>query len=340
MNDQRPARQQHASTNRTAPGGAHPIPTVEWDLAARIGSGLLPAGPDLPAEQIRQTVEGLRQAAAKAEPIIAEATGLSAPPAAEPYVVDRPTLVRWNIDLAAGLLAPYRQRASLVRRLSGAANAVQVAALFAWVGRQVLGQFDPFADPPRLLLVAPNVAEVGQQAQADPAAFRLWVCLHEVTHRYQFGHAPWLADHLYQLLAEVWQEETSLRSWLFGDTRSGLLGMFSPRGQDLLARGIAVMSLLEGHADLMMDRAGQIPGIRAIRARFQHRREASGLNALWQRVSGLDQKYVQYRDGADFCRQVVDRAGLAGLNRAFDAVELLPSSDEIHNPERWLARVC
>ena len=248
MNDQRPARQQHASTNRTAPGGAHPIPTVEWDLAARIGSGLLPAGPDLPAERIRQTVEGLRQAAAKAEPIIAEATGLSAPPAAEPYVVDRPTLVRWNIDLAAGLLAPYRQRASVVRRLSGAANAVQVAALFAWVGRQVLGQFDPFADPPRLLLVAPNVAEVGQQAQADPAAFRLWVCLHEVTHRYQFGHAPWLADHLYQLLAEVWQEETSLRSWLFGDTRSGLLGMFSPRGQDLLARGIAVMSLL-GRAD-------------------------------------------------------------------------------------------
>ncbi len=316
------------------------VPWVSWDLAARIGVELVPPGPAVPAREMQQTVAGLRVAAAEAEPLVAEATGLSAPPAAEPYVVDRPAWVRWNTDLAAGLLAPYVSSPPLLGGLLGVAAGAQIGSVLAWVGRRVLGQLDPFCDPPRLLLVAPNVAEARAQVEADPAAFALWVCLHEVTHRYQFGHAPWLAGHLQRLLGEVLQAETSGIAWLLGAGQSGAAEALSPRGQQALAEASAVMSLLEGHAELIMDRTGHVPGIETIRARFQRRRETSGLTRLWQRMTGLDQKLAQYRDGAGFCRQVVDRAGVDGLNRAFEAAELLPSPDEIHEPGRWLARVC
>lgn len=316
------------------------VPPVDWGLVTRVGSRLAPEGPSLPQADMEALVAELRQAAARADRIVAETTWLNAPPAADPYVVDRPTWIRWNAELAGSLFAPHVSEPSRAGRVAGAAGAVQIGTVLSWVGQRVLGQFDPFAETPRLLLVAPNIAEIGQRLGVDPQAFRLWVCVHEVTHRYQFGHAPWLEGWLRQLLAEVMRAEPeSPKAWLRNRRQGSLVETaLGPGGRTALADITAIMSLLEGHADFIMDRTGQIPGIDQIRARFQSRREARGLDAVLRSLTGLDVKHAQYRDGAEFCRQVTERVGLTGLNRAFESPDLLPTGAEIHDPATWVAR--
>ncbi len=79
-------------------------------------------------------------------------------------------------------------------RVTGA----EVGLLLGFLASKVLGQFDPFHAPSgRLLLVAPNIVHVERELGVDPADFRLWVCLHEETHRVQFTAVPWMRDHLF-----------------------------------------------------------------------------------------------------------------------------------------------
>ncbi|MDO5500527.1 MAG: zinc-dependent metalloprotease, partial [Propionibacteriaceae bacterium] len=224
-----------------------------------------------------------------------------------------------------------------------------------------LGQFDIFAPEPvaphgRLLLVAPNIAHAETELGVDPKDFRLWVCLHEETHRVQFTAHPWLRGYLREQ-AQVVTELTDMSAPGWEDLARLVTGR-TGRGErpvsllDLLpdtvdvrstlAQVTAVMSLLEGHADVVMDRVGPrvITSVARIRARFERRRDGrSGMDRLVRRVLGMDVKLAQYRDGAKFCRAVIGAAGIDGLNRAFTAREALPELAEIHEPRRWLERM-
>ncbi|MGV8849502.1 MAG: zinc-dependent metalloprotease [Propionibacteriaceae bacterium] len=319
------------------------VPPVDWLLAERVGTRLVDPGPDLPDEDMERLVSGLRAAAARAEELVPEITGLSAPPPESPLIVDRATWLRWNVRLAGWLFEPYVETApSIADRITGRATAVQVGTVLAWVSGRVLGQYDPYADVPRLLLVAPTISSVESTISSDPEAFRLWVCLHEVTHRYQFGQAPWLPAHLRTLIAEVVDVETPSLFSLLGRDRPKSLAeaTLGPEGRAALANVTAVMSLLEGYADVMMDRTTQVPGVAALREKFSARREARGLDAVLRSLMGLDVKHAQYSEGARFCRAVIDRVGVDGLNRVYEGVAELPSSDEIADPGAWVDRVC
>lgn len=317
------------------------VPPVDWPLAERVGTRLVEPGPDLSEAEMAGLVSGLREAAARAEDLVAETTGLTAPPPEPPLVVDRTTWLRWNVRLAGWLFAPYvEERPSISDRVLGRATAVQVGTVLSWVSGRVLGQYDPYAEVPRLLLVAPTIAAV-ETTMGDPAAFRLWVCVHEVTHRYQFGQAPWLPGHLRSLIARVVEVDTPPLWGLLGRDRPKTLAELTlgPEGRLALADVTAVMSLLEGYADVMMDRTTQVPGVAAMRERFTARREAGGLDAVLRSLIGLDVKHAQYSDGATFCRGVIDRVGVEGLNRVYSDVDLLPTSDEIADPGAWVDRV-
>ncbi|MCW2757478.1 MAG: coenzyme biosynthesis-associated protein, partial [Nocardioidaceae bacterium] len=103
-----------------------------------------------------------------------------------------------------------------------------------------------------------------------------------------------------------------------------------------------VMSLLEGHADVVMDGVGPevIPSVDQIRAKFTERRKGVGtLDRLVRRLLGLDQKMAQYRDGAVFVRAAVDKVGMDGFNAVWAGPENLPTKSEILDPASWLARV-
>ena len=350
---------------------------VDWDLAASTGVRLLRPGPEASPAQARQVVAQLYGFAAQARGHVRAYTGLDVPETdASVVVVDRPTWVRSNVQGLRHLLEPLADRMQSatmaampapVRAVGSRLTALEAGAGLAFLGGKVLGQYELFPPegldgdrPGRLLLVAPNVLQVERELGVEPADFRLWVCLHEETHRVQFGAVPWLRGHLMdQLGTLVSAAEQSLSAGAVRDRAgevaaavvSALSGrpgpslaeaLQSPEQQALLAEVTAVMSLLEGHADVVMDGIGPqiVPSVADIRARFQRRREEPGrVEAALRRLLGLDAKLRQYRDGAVFVRAVVDQVGMAGFNRVWESAHTLPSAAELHDPPRWVSRV-
>lgn len=322
------------------------IPAVDWTAAAALGATLVPPGPRLRPHEIATLVAGVRRSAARATDLVAAASQLDAPPPGDVLVVDRASWIRANAAMARVMVDSARDDAestapSLRRRVGARVSGAEIGAVLALVATRILGQFDPFGTPPRLLLVAPNLVAVERSLGVDPDDFRLWVCLHEETHRFQFGAAPWLPGHLLGLFGDVLRGEgVALTGWRPGASQLGDL-VLSPAQRATLGDITAVMSLLEGHADVLMDRAGTgvIGSLATLRASFERRRDAGGLAQLIGRVLGLNLKREQYREGAAFCRTVLDAVGVAGLNRVFAGPESLPTLDELRDPDRWLTRM-
>ncbi len=335
---------------------------VDWPFAVRIGSRLAGQGPEVTREEATAAVAELRAGAVRSTGLVRDFTGLDAPEDTAPVlVVDRSGWVQANADGFRTVLAPLVEKLAEKRPPTGLALTVgskvtgaEVGSLLGFLAGKVLGQFDPFHDPHgRLLLVAPNIVHVEREIGADPHDFRLWVCLHEETHRVQFTAVPWLRDHLFAQVGAL--ADTVDSSSLFDDglgrfvevLRSGRGGSLvdlvgGPEQREIIERVTAVMSLLEGHADVVMDGVGPgvIPSVERIRASFNERRKGVGtLDRLLRRVLGLDAKMAQYRDGARFVRGVVDRVGMTRFNAVWERPENLPGKDEIADPEAWIARV-
>ncbi|MDF1606206.1 zinc-dependent metalloprotease [Nocardioides sp. YIM 152315] len=336
---------------------------VDWGLAVAVGSRLAGQGPVVSREDAAAVVAELRAGAARSTGLVRDFSGLQAADDTAPVVVvDRPGWVQANADGFASVLAPVVDKLAGRARTSGVAHAVgsrvtgvEVGGLLGFLAGKVLGQFDPFHPPAgRLLLVAPNIVHVERELGVDPHDFRLWVCLHEETHRVQFTAVPWLGDHLLdQMHALADSLEPSgllddgfrrLTESLKGGTRGENLleAVSTPEQKEIIDRVTGVMSLLEGHADVVMDGVGPqvIPTVADIRRRFNKRRKGVGaLDRTLRRVLGLDAKMAQYRDGAKFVRAVVDKAGMAEFNAIFDRPENLPSKAEIAAPTAWISRV-
>jgi coenzyme F420 biosynthesis associated uncharacterized protein len=223
---------------------------------------------------------------------------------------------------------------------------------------KVLGQYDLApGGTPQLMLVAPNLVQVERELGVDPGDFRLWVCMHEETHRVQFTAVPWLRDHMVERVRslavdmvpdpEKLQDTlTRLSRQLPEAVRSGGAGIAeliaTPEQRERLAQVTAVMSLLEGHADVVMDEVGPkvIPSVAEIRSKFNERRKGVGaFDRLLRRLLGLEAKMRQYRDGAVFVRAVIDDVGIDGFNRIWESPETLPLPTEIETPSAWVARV-
>ncbi len=322
------------------------LPPVDWSTAARTGRSLVHPGPELSPEAIAQVVAELRDAAERATPEVERVTGMTRPASGRVLVVDRPGWIAAVSGSAQALLAGAglasdRADGSPVDAVRAKALGVQAGAVFAVVASRILGQFDPFVAPARLLLVAPNVVAVERHLAVDPGDFRLWVCLHEETHRFQFGQAPWLREYLLGLFGELLDAE-ELTFGVPGGKSGDVSDLFStPEQKRAFDQVTAVMSLMEGHADVMMDRVGTdvVRTYPAIRRAFEARRDQRGWGAWLRRLLGFDLKREQYRDGAEFCRQVIAAGGVETFNRALEAPGLLPTLAEIHDPQQWLHRI-
>jgi coenzyme F420 biosynthesis associated uncharacterized protein len=335
---------------------------VDWELAVTLGSRLAGSGPMVTADEAAATVAELREGADRSTAYVREFTGLEAGARTAPVlVVDRPAWIQANADGFATLLTPIIDKMTEKRGQPGAitqavgskVTAAEVGGLLGFMSSRVLGQFDPFHEPNgRLLLVAPNVVHVERELGVDPTDFRLWVCLHEETHRVQFTAVPWMRDHLFSefaSLAETVEPQRLLDDGLKrisealkGGSVSLIDLMGTPEQKAILDRVTAVMSLLEGHADVVMDGVGPgvIPSVGRIRRTFDERRKGVGtLDRLLRRLLGLEAKMAQYRDGARFVRAVVDKVGMSEFNAVWAAPENLPSRTEIDDADAWIARV-
>jgi coenzyme F420 biosynthesis associated uncharacterized protein len=332
---------------------------VDWDLAVATARRLTPPGPQLASGDAAEVVDQLRLLAHEADGHVQaytqlRPTGVPAPVA----VVDRSAWSRSNVEglrritgPLTGALAdrePGRVSLAVGRRITG----MQVGAALAFLSSKVLGQYEPFADG-QLLLVAPNIVAVEQRLAVDPHDFRLWVCVHEQTHRIQFTGVPWLRGHLENEIAAFVQatdlDPTAMvdrmRSAMQAVRRPGVSlmeALQTPAQRAVLDRLQALMSLVEGHADQVMDAVGPmvIPSVEEIRARFETRRVGgSPLDRFVRRLLGLDLKLQQYRQGGAFVRAVVASVGVPGFNEVWKSPETVPTLAEIADPDAWMDRV-
>ncbi|MEU0935756.1 MULTISPECIES: zinc-dependent metalloprotease [unclassified Embleya] len=357
---------------------------IDWDLAVATANRLVRPGPDVGRDEARAVVAELRAHAKTSEGHVRAFTGLDSGDNDTPVlVVDRPGWARANVQGFRHVLRPLLDKVEQRREsvpggaalgtVGGKVTGLELGTLLAFLSSRVLGQYETFAPqapgasgrgPGRLLLVAPNIVQVERELGVDPHDFRLWVCLHEETHRTQFTAVPWLRDHLEQeihgFLGETEVDPSAVlgrlreavstfagarRAGTEGDTDGGSLVELvqTPEQREILGRITAVMSLLEGHADFVMDGVGPqvIPTVTEIREKFAERR-AQGTGRLDQalrKLLGMDAKLRQYRDGERFVREVVGRVGMEGFNRVWTSPNTLPTKAEVAEPGRWVDRV-
>ncbi|HLS00115.1 zinc-dependent metalloprotease [Mycolicibacillus parakoreensis] len=334
---------------------------VDWRFAVTVGTRLARPGPPCTGYTRRQVIAELDTAAQTAAPLVTEVTGLT-PVTATPdtEVVDRPG---W-IASAADSMRVMTGGADTARGyVSGHLAGAQTGAVLAFVASGILGQYDPLAadGAGRLLLVYPNVIAVERQLRVDPHDFRLWVCLHEVTHRVQFTAHPWLVDHMAAALAVLTTDGgdqlTAVLGRLAEFTRArragtdpntaGVLGLVRALQSEPQRRALDELlvlgTLLEGHADHVMDAVGPraVGSVATIRRRFdqrRHRRQPP-LARLVRALLGIDAKLTQYTRGKAFVDAVVERVGMARFNTVWTSPQTLPRPDEIDTPARWIDRV-
>lgn len=341
---------------------------IDWDLAVATASRLAPKGPDLPADEAKAAVRMLRDLAREAVEPVQRVTGLTAPASSPAVIVDRPAWIASNVEGMRIVLSRWDELAertdaapAVVRGLGSRGSALQLGAVLAWMSGKVLGQFEAFTatgEPGRLLLVAPTIVNVERVLDVPTRDFRYWVCLHEETHRVQFGAVPWLSDYLAGRLSalldasDLGARETLQRlvAFLYALVRSlrsdsevsVVEAIQTPEQRVIFDELTALMSLLEGHADVVMDEVGPavVPSVALIRERFTQRRQQPGtLDSLARKALGMDAKMRQYSDGAAFVRHVVDRVGMSGFNAVWTSPDHLPSRVELHDPDAWLARI-
>ncbi|MEV6740126.1 zinc-dependent metalloprotease [Streptomyces sp. NPDC051104] len=370
----------------TSIGGAGSPGMVDWNLAVATATRLVRPGPEVSRDEARAVVAELRRHAKASEEHVRGFTrmgeeGVHDTPV---LVVDRPGWVRANVAGFREILKPLLDKLSQRRgstpggavlgAVGGKVTGVEVGMLLSFLSSRVLGQYETFAPPTRelpagengggrLLLVAPNIVHVERELDVDPHDFRLWVCLHEETHRTQFTAVPWLRDHLegeiqsflgetdidpMTVLERVREAVQSLAGGRpegeEGDDGHSLVELVqTPAQREILGRLTAVMSLLEGHADFVMDGVGPevVQSVAEIREKFQQRRArgASRLDLALRKLLGLDAKLRQYRDGERFVRAVVEQVGMDGFNRVWTSPNTLPTKAEIAKPADWVARV-
>ena len=345
---------------------------VDWGLARRTAARLVATGPDVEPAEAVELVGRLRADAVVAEGHVRDVTGLGAGlPLLPADVVDRPAWTAAAVHgmeaLTAGArlpVAPDGGRAAAAvgkaaRTVARTTAGLQVGGLVAYLGGRVLGQYDPFGGPDgegRLLLVAPNV-HAAQVALDVPAhEFGLWVCLHEATHRLQFTAVPWLREYFATEIGRFLSTPADtgrdgvlerlpdvLRSVRTSGADSLALVelLQGPEQRAVLDRLLALTTLLEGHADHVMDAAGPavVPSVATIRSRFTARRRGGGLiDRLLRALLGVEAKVRQYAVGSAFTRHVVDAVGMDGFNQVWTSPETLPTRAELGNPAVWLRR--
>lgn len=340
---------------------------VDWNVAVATAGRLAGGGPQVSYQEAADAVAELRDATDRAERHVGDLTGLTARTAHPPVrVVDRPAWSAANVagfrtvldpvadKLRAGRGEPGPLAAAVGSRITG----VQLGGILAFLSTKVLGQYEVFsAAPGELLLIAPNIVATERALGVDPSDFRLWVCLHEVTHRTQFTAVPWLRDHFLgevaafidasdpeaikeRLAAAVGEIARAIRE---RDSEVSVLDLVqTPAQKAVLDRLTALMTLVEGHAEYVMNHVGPqtVPSVETIRARFARRRQGTGLvDRAIRRLLGIDVKLRQYAEGSRFVAAVVDAVGMPAFNQVWTSPNTLPSVAEVADPQRWIARV-
>jgi coenzyme F420 biosynthesis associated uncharacterized protein len=359
--------------DRPVAGSGAGASMVDWDLARKVAAGALILKPAPATYRSAPLQSQFDELTARAEFLVSRSTGMhSAHGSARAKVVDRSGWASANVRSMQRLVGP----ALIVRdtpkgpilgkhalAVGQAAAGTQLGLMLAYMATRVLGQYDLLisdedpADQDLVSYVGPNVVAIEERFGFASSEFRLWLALHEVTHRMQFTAVPWLRDHFVSLvsaLIEPLQADpqnlldtirrvtADMRSGDKSWRESGMAGLLAtPEQRVAISRISGMMSLLEGHGDVVMDRAGagEVPGAAGF-SKVLHERRSNprGLAKFVNRLLGLEAKMRQYAEGETFVETVEKAGGPELLARVWQGPEWLPTLDEIRHPAEWMAR--
>ena len=356
------------SSGGTGAPARQPDP-VAWDVAEKVAKRVAGRDPLEDSYLYASLAPDFDEFTALAQDLVEKETGLvSLAGAARARVTDRGGWVEANLASFRRLLRPLTDRlgerlgegrvASVGRSVAGA----EVGALLGWMSTRVLGQYDLLViedeEPEKqdiVYYVGPNILSLEKRYGFPPREFRLWIALHEVTHRAQFTGVPWMRGHFLSLvessldafdpdpkrfLEALRRAVDEMRAGRNPLDEGGIATLFATPEQSALFKRIqGLMSLLEGHGDVVMDRAGEdlIPSAGRFKQVLHQRRQSSGGARIVQKVLGLEAKLRQYHDGEVFL-ETIENADRGAVSLLWKGAEWLPSIEEIRDPARWLAR--
>jgi len=349
---------------------------VDWGSVERIAIARANRAPGrLSAMELRAAESAYREAIARIVPRLEEALGMPLPGVVErASVVDRAGWIRANVGTFRTLISRLEGQlldqvvpvgGGLTRATMALANrwvtSQQLGFLLGFMGTRVLGQYDlailsAEAEDGRLLFVEENVRGTAHALGIPVAPFRTWIALHETTHAFEFEGQRWLrpylAERLERQLTLFSGNATTLGRDALRAVGRALRGegsgehwlerLMSEEQRRLFRETQAVMSLLEGFSDYVMDEVGRglVPDVEKISARFHERRQQrSTFERAVLRLTGMDLKMEQYARGERFVRAIAEAHGRPALARMWEGPETLPSADEIEHPDRWMTRV-
>ena len=351
------------------------VDLIAWDTARQVAKRVARQQTPLTQYELRSLESDFEEMTAQAEDLVAAETGLrSLAGPARARVTDRAQWVDANVASFQRLLRPVLAKLAaraesarfspvpvqVTRQLAGA----EMGLVLGWMSSRVLGQYDQLIiederpeDQDMVYYVGPNIISVERRFGFAPREFRLWLAIHEVTHRAQFTGVPWLRDHFLslvdrtlggidpdpkQLLNALKRSADSIRSGNNPLDDGGLVTLIAGPEQYAAIQEIGgMMSLLEGHGDVTMDRAGAdlIPSSTTFSRTLHERRRQRGLAKVLSVLIGMDAKMRQYQQGERFIAAVEKSGGPQLLSRVWEGPQWLPSTAEIKEPERWIARV-
>jgi coenzyme F420 biosynthesis associated uncharacterized protein len=349
---------------------------VDWPTAERIAIARVQRAPGrLSPAELESVGPAYDAAMARIVPHLEDALGTSLPSVASRAVVaSREDWVRANTTTFAGLIGHLEGELldQVMPRGGGLAKATMALAnrwlttrqfgfLLGFMGSKVLGQYDfallsAEARDGRLLFVEENIRQTAMAIGVPRGAFRTWIALHETAHAFEFEAnpwlRPWLAERIERQITLMSRDASrmgrdalrslgrSLRGEAEGEHWIERLMGDEPRR--IFRETQAVMSLLEGFSDYVMDEIGRdlVPGVEDISRRFHERRQRrTGFERAILRITGMDLKLEQYQKGERFVRSVAEAGGRDALAALWAGPANLPQPGEIEAPARWLARV-
>ncbi|MGQ0608203.1 MAG: zinc-dependent metalloprotease [Chloroflexota bacterium] len=342
---------------------------IDWDAVREIAHRrLADAAAPIPRGQRAEAEAFYRATLLRIEPIVAAEIGSDLPEALEtPAVVDRAQWVDLNLStfkvlferiehtLLASQEGPDTAGRAMSRWVNRTVGNQQLGFMLAFLGRKVLGQYDVSllaAGPTRgrLHFVEPNIIATAAAMRVPRDEFRTFIALHEATHAFEFEAHAWLRPYFAGLVAETVEQLAAESGGLVGRVREAVAGgeghwierILTPGQRETFNRTQALMSLLEGYSNHVMNAAGAqiLPGFAELHDRFERRGERRGaVERAIMRLTGLDLKMEQYAAGERFADRVIAQRDRAFLNRVWTGPEQLPSLDEIRAPDRWISRI-
>jgi coenzyme F420 biosynthesis associated uncharacterized protein len=295
---------------------------------------------------------------AEADPLVAEETGFETTSGATSRVLSRADWAACNVESMLALLSPLIERVGrldtpgldLVRYAYRPVLGAQLGAVLGLLSTRVLGQYDVMkAEPGEVWFVGPNVVTMERRLGFVPRDFRLWIALHELTHRAQFEGNPWLRDHFMSSVRELLSFEVDPKAFIGRLVRAVREPDETPIGVRILGpeqlerfnHMQAFMSVVEGHGNFVMDRIAKrmIPTHERMRTALSSGAAAGGIfNKILRKLLGLDLKKLQYDQGQRFFNSIFEAAGPNAVAACFSGPQALPTLSEIQNPARYLAR--